>query len=87
MPRAQWGHLRLPVVLSVFIAQEEERSQDTPADLLGGWGNRGLLIGLLAGWGRIRPLEGWGEACATHLSYRGGKGEARWLEVGEGVLQ
>lgn len=34
---------------SVFIAQGEERSQDTPADLLIGWGKRGLGIHLLVG--------------------------------------
>ena len=30
------------VGLSVFIAQGEQRSRDTPADLLIGWGKRGL---------------------------------------------
>ena len=43
---------------SVFIAQGEERSQDTPADLLIGWGKRGLRIHLLVGWGHIRPCQG-----------------------------
>ena len=44
----------------VFIAQGEERSRDTPADLLIGWGKRGLRIHLLVVWrlvgaGRSRP--------------------------------
>ena len=36
-------------VMSVFIAQE--RRGYTPADLLIGWGKRGLAIHLLVGWG------------------------------------
>ena len=35
------------LVMSVFVAQGEQRSQDTPADLLIGWGKRGLTIHLL----------------------------------------
>ena len=45
--------------MSAFIAQGEERSCDTPADLLVGWGKRGLRIHLLVGWGCIRPYRGW----------------------------
>ena len=44
------------VVVSVFIAQGEERSHDTPANLLIGWGKKGRRIHLLIGWERIRPL-------------------------------
>ena len=44
------------MVVSVFIAQGEERSYDTPADLLIGLENRDLMIHLLVGWGHIRPL-------------------------------
>ena len=40
---SQLGH----VVMSVFITQGKERSYDTPADLLIGWGKRGLGIHLL----------------------------------------
>ena len=54
--------------MSVFIAQEEERSRDTPADLMTGWGKRVLMIHLLLGWGCIRPLQRWGEEWATYLS-------------------
>ena len=39
------------VVMCVFIARGEERSQDTPADPLIDWENRGLKIHLLVGWG------------------------------------
>ena len=39
----------------VFIAQGEESSQDTPADLMIGWGKRGLMI--YVGWGYIRPCS------------------------------
>ncbi len=42
--------------MSVFIAQGEEGSQDTPADLLIGWGKRGLAIHLPVGGGLIRSL-------------------------------
>ena len=44
--------------VSVFIAQGEEGSQDTPAELLIGWGKRGLKIHLLVGWGYIRLYGG-----------------------------
>ena len=44
--------------MSAFIAQGEERSCDTPADLLVGWGKRGLRIHLLVGWGCIRLCRG-----------------------------
>ena len=44
------------MVVSVFIAQGEERSQDTPADLLIGWGKRGFMIHLLVGWELVKPL-------------------------------
>ena len=46
------------VVMSVFIAQGEERSPDTPADLLIGWGKRGLMMHLLVGWGHMKALCG-----------------------------
>ena len=42
---------RGPVCFYVFIAQGEERSGDTPADLPIGWGRRGLTIHLLVGGG------------------------------------
>ena len=42
--------------MSLFIAQGEERSYDTPADLLLGWEKAGLTIHLLVGRGHIRPL-------------------------------
>ena len=46
--------------MSVFITQGEERSQDIPADLLIGWGKRGLMIHCwLVGGCHIRSL--WGE--------------------------
>ena len=42
------------MIRSVFITQGEERSRDTPADLLIGWGERGVLtIHLLVGWGVV----------------------------------
>lgn len=44
------------MVMSVFITQGEERSQDTPADVLIGWGKRELTIHLLVGWECIRIL-------------------------------
>ena len=52
--------------MSVFIAQGEERSHDTPADLLIGWGKRGLMMHLQVGWGikGLRPGEDW----PTYLS-------------------
>ena len=40
---------------SVFIAQGKERSCNIPADMLIGWGKRGLRIHFLVGWGHIRP--------------------------------
>lgn len=50
MLSTQWGRLRGDwgradpghVVMSAFIAQGEARAQETPADLLIGWGKRGL---------------------------------------------
>ena len=43
--------------MSVFIAQGEGRSRDTPADLRIGWEKGGVLrINLLVGWEQIRPL-------------------------------
>ena len=44
------------VVVSVFSAQGEKGSQDTPADLLTGWGKRGLRIHLLAVGGIYGPV-------------------------------
>lgn len=44
--------------MSIFITQGEERTQDTPADLLIGWGKRGLRIHLLVGWGYISCHRG-----------------------------
>ena len=44
------------MVLTVVIVQEEERTQDIPADLLIGRGKRGLTIHLLVGCGCIRVL-------------------------------
>ena len=43
------------VVVSIFITWEEERSCNTPANLLIGWGKRSLRIHLLVGWGYIMP--------------------------------
>ena len=59
----QWELLFFVVVIlfffmSVFITQGVERSLMTPADLLVGWGKRGLRGHLLVVWGLIRPLEG-----------------------------
>ena len=54
--------------MSVFIAQEEKRSYDTPVDLLIDWGKKGLGIHFLLGWGHIRALLGQGEAWTTYLS-------------------
>ena len=36
----------------------EERANDTPADLLIGWGEKGLTIHLLVGWGLLDPYRG-----------------------------
>ena len=54
------------MVMSVFIAQGEERPSDTPAAPLIGWGKRGLTTHLLVGWRHIRPYGG--EEWATYLS-------------------
>ena len=54
--------------MSIFITQGEARSPDTLADLLIGWGKRGLTIHLLVAWGRIRAPQRWGEEWATYLS-------------------
>ena len=44
--------------ISVFISQREEKSYNTPVYLLIGWGKRGLMIQLLAGWGMYKAP--WG---------------------------
>ena len=49
--RADPGHMGM----YVFMAPGEERSQDTPADLLIGWGRSGPMIHLLVDWGCVRP--------------------------------
>lgn len=56
------------MVVSIFKAQGEERSQDTLADVLIGWDKRGLRIQLLVDCGHIRPLQDQGESWATYLS-------------------
>ena len=53
------------VLTSVFITQGEERSYDASADLLIGWGKRGVMIHLPVGWGLP---GGWGEEWTTYLS-------------------
>ena len=75
--------------MSVFITQGEERSHDTPANLLIGWGKRGLRIHLLVGWGYIRPyraLEGQKSRPCT-FSSRGREEQDRLLKVGKGALR
>ena len=61
------------VVMSVFLTQGERRvlsqareREMAPADLLIGWGKRGLMMHLQVGWGikGLRPGEDW----PTYLS-------------------
>ena len=56
------GHVRF------YNPRRNERSSDTPADLLIGWGKKGLMMHLLVGWGHIRSTWGGGEEWATYLS-------------------
>ena len=65
-------------VMSVFAAQGEERSWDTPADLLG------FMIHLLAGWGVSGPYRGWG---VSHAPFLVDRGIGQMVQVGEGALQ
>ena len=67
LPDNQGGATRSSVT-SVFTAQGEARADNTSADLLTGWGKRGLTTHLLVGWGHIRPRYERGEAWATYLS-------------------
>ena len=52
----------------------EENSCDTPADLLTGWGKRGLMIHLLVGWGRVRPQWGGVRSAPHTFPSRGQEG-------------
>ena len=72
----------LPVFMSLYIAQGEERSQDIATDLLIVWGKRGLTD-TLAGWlGCIMPLQGLGEEQACTFPSRGRKQWDRLVKVG-----
>ena len=76
------------MVMSVFITQGEERSCDTPADLLIGWGKRVLMTHLLAGWGCIGVgWEGGGGQRWPEGGRRGGReGVGQVAQVGGGGI-
>ena len=47
-----------PIPLDADLHLSQMRSPDTPADLLIGWGKRGLMMHLLVGWGHMKALCG-----------------------------
>ena len=67
--------------MSVFIAQGEARSPDTPADLLIGWGKRGLRIHLL-----VAPPRGVGRSGPNPFPSRGQEGGGQVAQGGGRVI-